>query len=67
VVGGVGVAGLVFAVPEVEVGLVLVEDELIEGCVGDGSRCGDVVAMGVGLIVKREDVGSAQHGVVEQG
>ena len=30
VVGGVGVAGFIFAVPEVVVGAVLVEDELVE-------------------------------------
>ncbi len=30
-VGGVGVAGFVFAVPEIVVGAMLVEDELVEG------------------------------------
>ena len=37
VVGGDGVAGGVFAVPEVEVGAVLVEDELVEGVGGAGA------------------------------
>ena len=30
-VGGVGIASVVFAVPEVVVGLMLIEDELVEG------------------------------------
>jgi len=38
VVGGVGVAGFVFAVPEIVVGAVLVEDELRERRGGDRGR-----------------------------
>lgn len=38
-VGRVGIAGVVFAVPEVVVGLMLIEDELVEG--GGWAGCGE--------------------------
>ena len=60
-VGGVGVAGLVFAVPEIVVGAVLVEDELVEGRGGGGGRGRGVVAVGGELVVKGEDVGGVEH------
>ena len=63
-VGGVGVAGFVFAVPEVVVGAVLVEDELVEGRGGDGGWRREVVAVGGGLILERDDVGGDKHEVV---
>jgi hypothetical protein len=64
VVGGAGVAGFVFAVPEVVVGLVLVEDKLFEGRAGVWGR--DELAMPVrgGLVVKRDDVCGDEHEAV---
>jgi heptosyltransferase-3 len=62
VIGGEWVAGLVFAVPEVEVGLVLVEHELGEGGVGPGCRRGRVVAVERGAVVQAEDAGGVKHG-----
>ena len=60
-VRGFGVAGLIFAVPEVEVGAVLIEDEVVEGCGGlRGWECG-VVTVGGGLVVERDDVGGVEH------
>jgi hypothetical protein len=57
VVVGARVARFILAVPEVEVGLVLVEDELFEGGVWcRGGRCG-VVAVERGLVVEAEDEG----------
>lgn len=64
VVGGVGVAGCIFAVPEVVVGAVLVEDELIEGAGGRGSRRGCVVAVRGEEILKGDEVGGGEHEVV---
>jgi len=60
-VGGVGVASLVFAVPEIVVGAVLVEDDLFEGrgrCRGRGRG---VVAVRGELVLKRDDVGGDKH------
>lgn len=61
-VGGVGVAGLIFAVPQIIVGLVLVEDELIEG--RGGLRRGErgVVAVRSAGIVESDDMRGAEHG-----
>ena len=61
-VGGVGVAGFVFAVPEIVVGAVLVEDELVEGFEWRGSWRGRVVTVRGGLILKLDDVGGVEHG-----
>ena len=66
-VGGVGVAGLVFAVPEIVVGTVLVEDELGEGRGRDRSRRRGVVAVGGEPVVKLEDVRSVKHEARVQG
>lgn len=58
-----GVAGFVFAMPEVEVGLMLVEYELRE-C-RTGNRCGGcwIVAMGGREVVQAEDVCGLEHWV----
>ena len=61
VVGGVGVAGVVFAVPEVEVGAVLIEDELIEGGERLGSGGCGVVTVEVELVVEGDDVVGVEH------
>ncbi len=63
-VGGAGVAGFVFAVPEVEVGAVLVEDDLVEGGGGDGGGCGGVVTVEGGLVVQGDDAVGVEHGCV---
>lgn len=60
-VRGMGIACVVFAVPEIEVGLVLVKNEL-----GKGSfwmRGGDrgVVAVKRGLVVEEDDFCSIKH------
>jgi hypothetical protein len=60
-VGGVRVAGFVFFVPEVEVGLVLMEDEKGEGGGCDGREGCGVVTVGGGLIVETEDVCGREH------
>ena len=60
-VGGVGVAGFIFAVPEIVVGAVLVEDELGKGrgrCRGRGRG---IVAVRGELVLKRDDVGGDKH------
>ena len=62
VIGGVGVAGGVFAVPEVVVGAVLVEDEMVEGIGGRWGWRRGVVAVRRELVVKREYVRGAEHG-----
>ena len=65
-VGGVGIAGLVFAMPEVEVGAVLIEDEVVEGCCGmRGGGCG-VVTVGGGPVVERDDMSGVEHEWCEQ-
>ena len=61
-VGGVGVAGGVFAVPEIVVGAMLIEDELGEGVRGGGCRARGVVAMRGELILKGDDAGGGKHG-----
>ncbi len=61
VVGGVGVAGLVFLVPEVEVGLVLVEDELVEGRVGLWGGGGVFVTVERGLVLQADDLCGIEH------
>ena len=66
-VGGVGVAGFIFAVPEVVVGAVLVEDELGKGRGRDRGRRRGVVAVRGELIVEGDDVGCVQHGLVIAG
>ena len=53
-VGGVGGTGVVFLVPEVEVGAVLVEDEVGEFG-GEGRECLGAMPEGVGLVVEGED------------
>jgi len=60
-VGGERVAGLVFAVPEVEVGAVLVEDDLLQRVRGLGRRCGGVMAVRRGEVVEVRDAGCVQH------
>jgi len=60
-VGGERIAGLVFAVPEVEVGAVLVEDELLQRVPGLGRRCGGVMAVRRGEVVEVRDAGCVQH------
>jgi hypothetical protein len=67
VVGGLEVAGLVFAVPEVVVGAVLVQDELVERRGGGWSGGGPVVAVRGELIVEGDDVRCVEHEVVMQG
>jgi hypothetical protein len=57
VVGGDGVAGLVFTVPEVEVGHVLAEDEAVEVAGGRWGGSGGVVTVDVGLVLEMCDVG----------
>jgi hypothetical protein len=64
VVGGVGVAGVVFAVPEVVVGAVLVEDELVEGRRGCRNGGRGVVAVRGELVVEGDEVGGVEHGAV---
>lgn len=64
VVGSLGVAGLVFTVPEVVIGAVLVEDELVEGRRRDRGGGRWVVAVRGGLVVEGDDVGCVQHGLV---
>lgn len=64
VVGGLGVACFVLAVPEVVVGAVLVEDELVEGrgwCWGWRRW---VMAVRGELVVEGDDVGCVEHEVV---
>jgi len=63
-VGGVGVAGFVFAVPEIVVGAVLLEDELGEWAGGRGRGGRGVVAVDCELILQRDDVGGDEHEVV---
>jgi len=60
-VAGHGVAGGVFAVPEIEVGTVLLEDELFEGRGGLFERQAVIVPVGVGLVVELRDVGGVEH------
>ena len=60
-VRGVGTAGRVFLVPEVEVGAVLVEDELLQRVPGLGRRCGGVMAVRRGEVVEVRDAGCVQH------
>ena len=64
VVGGAGVAGFVFTMPEVVVGAVLVEDELVEGVGGRRNGSGGVVAVLGELVVEGEDVGGDEHEAV---
>jgi hypothetical protein len=66
VVGGERVAGLVLAMPEVEVGLMLVEHEPVEA--GAGAGCGRgrddrcrLVAVERGLVVEAEDARGVKH------
>jgi hypothetical protein len=56
-VAGHGIAGIVFAVPEVEVGAMLFEDEALERGTGAGGRGVGVVPVDVGLIVEAGYVG----------
>ncbi len=67
-VGGVGIAGFVFAVPEVVVGAVLVEDELVRRA-RTATGAGDAGSWpcAVDVIVKREDVGGVKHEARVQG
>lgn len=60
-VGGQRGAGLVFAVPEIEVGAVLVEDEGFQRGGGGKEGQGGVVPVGVCLVVKLGDGGGVQH------
>ncbi len=60
-VGGVDVAGLVLAVPEVEVGAMLVEDELLKGRGGCGRGMQVVVTVEVRLVVEPEDLCGVEH------
>jgi hypothetical protein len=53
---GHGIAGGVFAMPEIEVGAMLVEDELVEVRGSDGTRRRGVVPEERGLIVQTDDL-----------
>lgn len=60
-VGGLGVAGGVFAMPEIEVGAMLVEDKLVEfGAGGWWWRCG-VMPEDCGVIVQEDDMCGRKH------
>jgi len=61
VVGG-RVAGLVLAVPEVEVGAVLVQNKLLEGRGGLGCGRGGVVAVGGCESLEMDEMGGVEHG-----
>jgi hypothetical protein len=61
VVGGMGVAGGVLAVPEIEVGLMLAKHELFKGSIGARCGGGGVMAMEGGLIMKLDDVYDIEH------
>ena len=65
-VGGEGVARFVFAMPEVEVGVVLLEDELGECVGGDGGGQGSVMPVRVGGVVHAGYLESIKHRVHEQ-
>jgi hypothetical protein len=60
-VSGVGVTGLVLPMPEVEVGLVLLEDEAVQ--IGGGRGRGQirVVAVGIGCLLLAEDGRGGEH------
>jgi len=60
-VGGVGVAGFIFAVPEIVIGAVLVEDDLFERRGGGGGRGRGVVAVRGELVLQRDEVGGDKH------
>lgn len=60
-VGGVGVASFVLLMPEIEVGPVLLEDELREIGGRRGRGQGGIVAMSVGCIMQAEDGGGGEH------
>jgi hypothetical protein len=60
-VRGGGVAGEVFLVPEVEVGLVLREDHLLEGGGRDGRGQGRIVSVGRGEVVQPDDALGFDH------
>jgi len=60
-VGGQRGAGLVFAMPEIEVGTVLFKHELIEASGGGAERLCSVVPVGGGLVVELGDDGGVQH------
>ena len=55
------VAGLVLAVPEIEVGAMLVEDKLLQRVGGRGRRPGGVMAVGCGEVVKLRNAVCVQH------
>ena len=65
-VRGVRVAGVVLAVPEVEVRLMLFEDELLEGRCGLRRGRGGVMAVGGGEVVERRDAGCFEHWAVRK-
>jgi hypothetical protein len=62
-VGEVRVASTVLAVPEIEVGAMLIQHEFVERRLGPGRGKFSVMAMRDELIVKRDDVGGVQHGL----
>ncbi len=64
VVGGEGVAGFVFAMPEIEVGHVLTEDEGVEVVTGCGCGGRAVVTVEGGLILEANDVEGVEHAVL---
>ena len=59
--GGQRGTGLVFAVPEIEVGAVLVQDEGFERGAGGKEGLGGVVPVACGLVVELGDDGGVQH------
>jgi hypothetical protein len=60
-VGGLGVTRFVFAVPEIEVGTMLIEDELVEGRCGDGRGGCGVVTVDGELVLEHDDVVGVEH------
>ena len=55
-VAGERVAGSVFAMPEIEVGAMLVKDELVEMGICEGARRGRVMPEERGVIVQADDL-----------
>lgn len=60
-VGSVRSPSLIFAVPEIVVGLVLIEDKVIKGIVGLRRPGFRVMAVRSGLVVKRDDESGIEH------
>jgi hypothetical protein len=62
-VGGAGFAGLVLFVPEVEVGTMMGEEEVVEGggCGDGGGRIGMGVPIDGGVVLEIGDVGGVEH------